>query len=261
MMKDLWNRFVENLIFPKGYSKIYNVLFILMCIILVYVFVYTTGGTKYVYSHTMYIPIILATISSGVKGGVIVGFIAGILLGPLMPLDTTTKESQDFFNWSYRLIVFLFVGFISGLAFNEFRKKTKQIFSLVTHNQETDIPSINILNSNSLYGGKLNFSKIKYLISVVINNHDNIIDLFNRKHYIKLVKSLYQKINNMLPNDSRIFQSETNRFWLCISTDDIDDFVNNIIKSFNENFYINNIPIYVELTIGIAKYQHKDLLK
>lgn len=260
MRRGFWSKIVDCLIFPRGFYKVYNMFFILACMILVYIFVYITGGTKYVYSHTMYIPIILASVSSGVKGGLIIGLIAGILLGPLMPLDTKTKETQEFLNWFYRLIVFLFVGLISGVAFNEFRKKTKQIINLVTHNQETKIPSINLLNSDLLYN-KIDLTKIKYLVSLVINNHYNIINLFNRKYYIELVKGLYERVKELLPSESLIFQSETNRFWLCLTCSDINSFVDRLLQSINQNFYINNIPVYVEISFGIAKYEQENIFK
>ena len=208
----------------------------------------------------MYIPIILATISNGLIGGLIAGMIGGILLGPLMPLDTFTKEAQEFLNWFYRLVIFTFVGIISGLAFNEFKKKTKQIINLITHHQETNIPSINLLNSNTLIK-ELDLGKIKYLISIVVNNHDNIIDLFSRKHFTELIKNIYQRIKCITPNESWIFQSETNRFWLCILNQNIDEFMEKLLATLNQNFYINEIPIYVEISIGIVKYKQSDLLK
>lgn len=259
-MSKLWNKIIDYLVFPKGLSKLYNVLIILILMTLVYLVVYITGGTKYVYSHTMYIPIILATISNGIVGGLIAGIIGGILLGPLMPLDTSTNETQDFINWLYRLIIYTFVGIISGLAFNEFKKKTRQIINLITHHQETNIPSINLLNSNTLIK-ELDLGKIQYLISIVVNNHDNIIDLFSRKHFTELVKNIYQRIKFITPNESWIFQSETNRFWLCMSSNNIDLFIEKLLTALNDNFYINDIPIYVEISIGIVKYKQSDLLK
>ena len=59
---------------------------------LVYLLVYMTGGIKYVYSHSMYIPIILAGFIFGLKGGVAIALIAGIILGPFMPINTETGE-------------------------------------------------------------------------------------------------------------------------------------------------------------------------
>ncbi len=93
--------------------------FIAMIILLVtsvYVLVYTTGGIKYVFSHSMYLPIVLAAIVFGAKEGVLVALISGFLLGPFMPIDTVTGEAQDTINWLYRIGFFSLIGFVSGLC-------------------------------------------------------------------------------------------------------------------------------------------------
>lgn len=45
--------------------------------------VWMTGGIKYVYSHSMYIPIALSGIIFGYKGGIIIAVIGGVALGCL----------------------------------------------------------------------------------------------------------------------------------------------------------------------------------
>lgn len=69
-----------------------------LIMVLVYVLVYNTGGIKYVYSHTMYIPILIGGLALGRYWGVIVAILAGILLGPFMPIEVSSGESQEFIN-------------------------------------------------------------------------------------------------------------------------------------------------------------------
>lgn len=52
--------------------------------------VYYTGGIQYVYSHSMYIPIMLAALVFGHKTGIIIAILGGLLLGPFMPINTET---------------------------------------------------------------------------------------------------------------------------------------------------------------------------
>lgn len=250
-------KLINHIMFPKGIVKVYHLIFIILAIVIVYLFVLFTGGTKYVYSHTMYIPIILASISFGVTGGITVGLIAGILLGPLMPLDTITGEHQAFMNWFYRLIIFIVIGLISGLSFNAFRKSMQKIIKLVSFNQETDIPNVSLLNRYFL----ANKTDIKYLLTVVINNNENIIDLFSRKHYIIVLTNLYQRIKAVLPKETQIFQAESNKLWICLASINIDYFIEKITSSLNDNFLIDNIPIYVEISIGIVKFEKHDLIE
>ena len=58
----------------------------------VFVLVYATGGVKYVFSHSMYIPVLLGGLGFGVSGGILVGLLGGAVLGPMMPIDTVTGE-------------------------------------------------------------------------------------------------------------------------------------------------------------------------
>ena len=77
--------------------------------------VYATGGTKFVYSHTMYIPILLAAFFFRIPGGLIAGIVGGVILGPLMPLNVATGEMQLFLNWLYRLGMFSLIGSLAGI--------------------------------------------------------------------------------------------------------------------------------------------------
>ncbi len=140
---------------------------------LIYMLVYFTGGIKYVYSHTMYIPILLAGILIGPKSGFMIALFAGILLGPLMPIDTETGEMQETFNWIYRLITFMLIGIISGIASKKIKDDGKAIQNLMSHNQETHIPNTNYLSyaESHLKDGSFTIS------TLMIHNHYNIKDV------------------------------------------------------------------------------------
>ena len=100
-----YNSIQALLLSSKSMSFVFTIL-IIASLPLIYLFVYQTGGIKYVFSHTMYIPIIFSGIFWGFKGGGFIGIIGGLLLGPLMPIDTITGEKQLFINWFYRTIYF-----------------------------------------------------------------------------------------------------------------------------------------------------------
>jgi PAS domain S-box-containing protein len=81
-------------------------------------FVYYTGGSKYVYVHAAYLPITLAAILFKAKGGLIAGMAAGLIMGPYMPLDTLTGEMQPAVNWLFRMGALIFVGGVVGYVTN-----------------------------------------------------------------------------------------------------------------------------------------------
>jgi HD-GYP domain-containing protein (c-di-GMP phosphodiesterase class II) len=76
--------------------------------------VYFTGGTKFVYTHLMYIPIIIAGFFFRGKGGMVTGIAAGVLLGPLMPLDVLNNVSQTMSSVLYRMFSFVLIGVLVG---------------------------------------------------------------------------------------------------------------------------------------------------
>jgi thiamine transporter ThiT len=61
----------------------------------VYIFVYVTGGINFVYSHSMYLPILLSGFVFGIRGGVLTGLVGGIVLGPFMPINVATGRNAN----------------------------------------------------------------------------------------------------------------------------------------------------------------------
>ncbi len=88
------------------------------------ILVYSTGGIKYVFSHSMYLPILLCAMLFGAKGGIIAGLVGGIILGPLMPVDTITGEMQLAINWIFRSIFFMLIGGVVGQTLSMLETRT-----------------------------------------------------------------------------------------------------------------------------------------
>lgn len=57
--------------------RIFMVPFLLILMGMVYALVYETGGIKFVYSHSMYIPILLSGFVFGIRGGLVFGLLGG----------------------------------------------------------------------------------------------------------------------------------------------------------------------------------------
>ena len=118
-------------------------LIILVCS--VYALVYATGGIKFVYSHSMYLPIMLAGFVFGMRGGLVVGMIGGIALGPVMPIDVSTGEMQATINWLYRTGFFMLVGFACGAASDSVRSYLRHLKWIARHDLTTQLPNRNAL--------------------------------------------------------------------------------------------------------------------
>lgn len=92
---------------PSATSKALAVGGIALCSVGIAWVVYATGGVKFATLHLMYLPIIFAALVYGTGGGIAAGVVGGLLLGPFMPLDTVTGETQNLSNWLYRSAFFL----------------------------------------------------------------------------------------------------------------------------------------------------------
>ncbi len=215
---------------------------------LIYFLVYSTGGIKFVYSHSMYIPIILAGIFYGPYIGIGTAFIAAILLGPLMPIDTLTNEMQDPINWLYRMLIFVIVGFIIGYASNRLRKDALHIENLMSINQETFVPNTNYLKK--VYES-LDFSTYS-IITVLINNHHNIIDILGVKIYHGLVHQIYIDLKRGLPDRSYIIQSDSNKLWIMSPLNELEADVKRVIDIILDTKQIKGVPLYVDFSIGAS---------
>jgi len=242
-------------------SRSMNIVFTIIIIAslpLIYFLVYETGGIKYVFSHTMYIPIIFAGIFWGFRGGTFIGIVGGFLLGPLMPIDTLTGERQLFINWVYRMVYFFIVGATVG-AFSDFLKQyIKKMYYLSTHNSETGL-----YNMVSLYLDKdivafLNQKTRINVMSISWINIDEIINNFGMKICFSVTKELNERIKKVF-NDKYIFiHSDISKFYVLVQCEQPKLCLNQIEHLIIEPFIINNIPFYAEFTIGLAEYEKQE---
>ncbi|MDW7730347.1 MAG: hypothetical protein SCJ94_10140 [Bacillota bacterium] len=128
-MKTFFNTVEKCLVFLDQ-KKHYGALIIAVLVVGSGLLVYGTGGIKYVYSHSMYLAILLSAALFGLKGGIITGLIGGLILGPYMPVDVTTGEMQLAVNWIFRTAFFMLIGGIVGQAVSVLttRKRKRQAF-------------------------------------------------------------------------------------------------------------------------------------
>lgn len=113
----IWERVILALSLSAGKSfkiVLLQALGIAAMIASVTALVYFTGGLKFVYSHAMYLPIIVAGFRFGLLGGLLAGIAGGLCLGPFMPLTVTPYEPQPMVAWLYRMVFFVIIGLVTG---------------------------------------------------------------------------------------------------------------------------------------------------
>ena len=205
----------------KQFNHVIKLLIVFILIPLVYILVIFTGGIRYVYSHTMYLPILFAGLALGAKWGVIAGILGGLMLGPLMPFevsvhslipfDITIGQTQAFANWMYRLMMFTAIGAFSGISADLLRKQISSVKELFSHNPETNLPNINELQSILDYPHP---EKPAAIMTILINNHTNIIDLMGSDVYHALIAQVFFKLKQECLSVISMVQSESNKLWI-----------------------------------------------
>lgn len=200
-------------------------LLIIASLLLSTILVYRTGGSFVVYTHTMYVPVVLAGLVFGVPGGVLVALIGGVMLGPFMPLDVATGTPQTTLNWTFRLTYFLLIAIIVGGSSELIKGYINQIRWRLLHSGTSELP-----NREALTRTVDRILKQRLLVSAkgADNGNDNraiqslyLIDIVNLNELsLKLgtafepvaIESIINALENSLPEGADLYQVRTNRF-------------------------------------------------
>lgn len=227
--------------------RLFAMLGVLLSLPLIYALVYYTGGITYVYSHTMYLSILIAGIFFGPYFGLVVGIISGILLGPFMPLNVALGTLQEPLNWIYRLLIFSLIGFLSGYASFLLQKNTMKIHKLSSINPETGIPNTNsFLDITKSY-----LHKPLTLFTILINNVDNIIDILGIDVFHQLLKDMYFDLSNHSRKIS-IIQPDRNKLWAIMEHVNIESDLTELMTILSRARTIHQIPLFVDYSVGVS---------
>ncbi len=233
--------------------------------VVVVILVHNTGGIKYVFSHTMYIPIILAAYFFHVPGGIIAGIIGGLLLGPYMPITVATGEMQDVTNWVYRMLIFMGIGSMLGIMFSVTEKGLKKIEWLANHAPETGLPNLSHLIKSLEKIANEEDGETQYaLLAVRINNYAEITSIFSVGEMNELSVKFADVIRVLTDNDGLIFHFYPQTFLVYRKIQSGEEEIRRLIEQhFNrlENpLAINDIPLFFNISIGIAIEKVKNLV-
>lgn len=73
---------------------------------------YLAGGSRTVFPHLFYLPVMMAAVRFGLPAAVVTATTAGVLAGPLLPAEVVTGTAQDPSAWVTRLLIFVSVGML-----------------------------------------------------------------------------------------------------------------------------------------------------
>lgn len=187
--------------------------------------VYLAGGSYVVYTHTMYVPIVIASLVFGVRGGILAAVVGGFLLGPIMPLDVLTGEAQSTLNWTFRMSYFLLIAFIIGGSSELIKDYIHRIRWRLLHSGDSDLPNRQALLTTVarlLPTVQSGIAPTLYLIDIV-NMNELSLKLGVRFEPVAQA-TLVARFRDALPLAYELFQVRTNRFaLLCREEESLSD--------------------------------------
>lgn len=223
-------------------------------------FVYLTGGTKKVYLHLMYIPIILASLFWGSFGGLIVGMVSGMLAGPLLPLDVAKGIMQEPTNWISRIIMFLFIGFFTGYMFDWINKLNKEVQDRNLLSCFYDLPNTGklIIDIEERIKSKEHFK----IMSIKLTNLDGIEKYIDNELVLNLVKDLAKQLEHRC-GEKAVYSCGKDELIVLAFEDCVEDNeekINQVLEHYNMfPFAINGYNMRISLKVGVYEYRGEDI--
>ncbi len=237
---------------------------LLLMIATVTAVVYATGGIRYVYSHSMYIPILLSGFVFGVRGGLLFGLLGALALGPFMPIDTDTGEAQRTVNWLYRTGFFLLIGGLSGLASDGVRRYLQQLNWAARHDAVTGLRNrfalFADLGAQAARKGEIT---PKVLMVVSLENAMALKSAFGFDVVETLVAQLAQRFKQLAPGRYDLYRIDNEQLAVVAPLDDpsvdvvqpIDALAMQLLDAARQPVLHNDVPIHAEVRIGHVRIE------
>lgn len=124
-----FDRFVDGTKQRSLYTGLLTAAAIALGLLFVWVLVHQTNGTSNVFTHVMYVPIIIATLTLGLLGGVVTAALGGVLLGPMMPLNVELGIAQTPENAAYRAFFFVLIAMTTGAFASISRRRHRELLA------------------------------------------------------------------------------------------------------------------------------------
>mgnify|MGYP003108966901 CR=1 FL=1 len=248
---DQHNRRIRLLATPLLFAFMISVYFIVM----------NTGGIKYVFSHSMYLPIIFSAVIFGALGGLAAALVAGIILGPFVPIDTLTGEAQLTVNWVYRMGFFALIGTTVGLASDGIRSYIKHLRWSVRHDAASYLPNRFALEADiKVLSTRANKEAVQYpycLTMISLANSKEIETSFGMTALDHILMQMSSRIKKETPADTVVYRTSIDQLCLLIVESkhlEIKNFCKRLRKYFQEPFRFNALQLHGDIQIGVVKF-------
>lgn len=233
---------------PWGRRRWVGITVVAVLIVCSTVFVVVTGGIRFVFSHSMYLPILLAGAMFGPLGGVLAGVAGGLALGPLMPIDTQTGEMQDLLNWVFRTGFFMLVGGTTGALVGVVAQLTGRDPVSGAPSQIPLRHDLSELIDRHKRGDLPGFS----LLLLRLDNHHEVASTFGLEAGDELLRGLVDRLEQATEGTSPVYHLHGDLFGLVVRRADLGPLRERLRDHTQEPVVSNGIPVYLNLSLGRA---------
>ena len=220
--------------------------------------VHTTGGVKFSYLHSMYLPIMLAGFVFGIRGGLLTALLGGIAIGPFMPINTTTGEMQDTLNWIYRTGFFMLVGLFSGAVSDSVRSYLRHLKWIVRHDTVTSLPNRTaLLEALALLPAKQDGSHAYVLAVICLQNAMELKSAFGFEVIEDIVRQSAARYETILQHKTKVYRIDAEQIGILIenrNAQHIDALLAELMEAARHPFQCNDIPIHADSQLGYVTF-------
>lgn len=255
-LHDLPERVVGSFVAPSRGPRILAVLVVVLSLLASAWFVYFTGGVKYATLHILYLPIILAALVFGAPGGVLAGVGAGLLIGPFMPLDVITGESQNLANWLYRTAFFCLIGGLVGVGVGILRRQLAFLDWLNEHDAPTGLlDRTGLVNALQRMIDRKRDRSQPFLVVMQLNNFLDFQNTFGSAFAEELLKQICARGRSLLPPEVPMAVLQPDRLAAAFrSSAESHQRLAEMESAVRLPYMVDGVPIHVDFAIGAAEF-------
>jgi diguanylate cyclase len=203
-----------------------------------------------IFTHFMYIPIIVSAAIFDYRIGILSGVIAELLIIIFDPINLNLFEVQQMYISFIRLFTFCVTGLSIGLLKQKIVERSLQKTSDKIH-PFTQLPYWESLEENlETMAEKKNILHFRFFL-LEISNQNEIFATFGLDYIDKVNQYLIRMINARY-KDCKLFLLRLNTFALILPQ--IRQDIGELVRMFEQPIIVNGIPIYCEITIGEASF-------
>jgi len=247
-------RLLESFFRPSFRVKVSVAATVFALLLLGAMLVFQSGGTKFATLHIMYLPVCIAGLVFGIRGGVLAAIAAGLLIGGV-PISTATGEAQLPYNWLYRTFFFCLVGGIVGGGADALRKQMSTLAWLNDHDVRSGmlgrtglLKTLRRMISTRERGTEMS------VIVVDMSNFLEIQNTFGLEFGEQLLTNISERWAKAVPANMPIAMVQPDRLAAVFpSTEEVLRLRPEIEAKMREPYLINDVPVYVNFSIGAAR--------